>query len=59
MEDEQKQKVINFDDTPPPRKRPWEPLFLDPRREDGSRSIRKFDPEEAEQAKKESSPETE
>lgn len=59
MEDEQKQNVINFDDMPPPRKRPWKPLFLDPRREDGSRSIRKFDPEEAEQTKKESSPETE
>ena len=57
MEDEQKKNIINFDDMPP-AKEPWELTFIDPRRKDGSRSIRKFDPEE-EQAKKESKPETE
>ncbi len=59
MEDEQEKNIINFDDMPPPRKRPWKLTFIDPRRKDGSRSIRKFDPEEAEQTKKESNLETE
>lgn len=58
MEDEQKKNIINFDDMPP-AKEPWRLTFIDPRRKDGSRSIRKFDPEEEEQAKEESKPETE